>query len=311
MNTEQILLALAIAREKSITKAAESLYISQPAASSILKKLEAEIGYHIFHRKKGGMLLTDEGKVFLEQALNIEHAMHAIEQAAHGNIQIDLTVLSYQLDFSSRAFEAMCEQYSSEIQAGHMEFQITRNMDEASRMVANGKGDVAIVIFLDKQYDFFKREMSEMSLETVQICKCQMALTCKKGHPLLKNGKVHYELLSEYPGFSGISRSSLEPYRSFYDDRLVGRTKMTYIMDPGPMRYRLLNKTNGFLFSLPITDEIKETYDLESVIMNDVDVAVYAIFPKNSPKKQLIREYLNYCTTYHNRTHTRVPLISK
>ena len=86
---------------------------------------------------------------------------------------------------------------------------------------------------------------------------------------------------------------------------------MTYIMDPGPMRYRLLNKTNGFLFSLPITDEIKETYDLESVIMNDVDVAVYAIFPKNSPKKQLIREYLNYCTTYHNRTHTRVPLISK
>lgn len=52
MNTEQILLALAIAREKSITKAAESLYISQPAASSLLKKLEAEIGYHIFHRKK-------------------------------------------------------------------------------------------------------------------------------------------------------------------------------------------------------------------------------------------------------------------
>ena len=149
MNTEQILLALAIAREKSITKAAESLYISQPAASSILKKLEAEIGYHIFHRKKGGMLLTDEGKVFLEQALNIEHAMHAIEQAAHGNIQIDLTVLSYQLDFSARAFEAICEQYSCEPHVGHMQFQITRNMDEASRMVARGNGDVAIVLFLD------------------------------------------------------------------------------------------------------------------------------------------------------------------
>ena len=46
MNTEQILLALAIAREKSITKAAESLYISQPAASSILKKLEELRGSH-------------------------------------------------------------------------------------------------------------------------------------------------------------------------------------------------------------------------------------------------------------------------
>ena len=48
MNTEQIILALAIAREHSITKAAESLFISQPAASSMLKNLEAEIGYHIF-----------------------------------------------------------------------------------------------------------------------------------------------------------------------------------------------------------------------------------------------------------------------
>ena len=51
MNTEQIVLALAIAQERSITKAAESLFISQPAASSMLKKLEAEIGYHIFQRK--------------------------------------------------------------------------------------------------------------------------------------------------------------------------------------------------------------------------------------------------------------------
>ena len=302
MNTAQIVLALAIARERSITKAAESLFISQPTASSMLKKLEMEVGYRIFQREKGGVQPTDEGSVFLEQAVNIEYAMRAIAQAGQGIRQMDFTVLSYQLDFSARAFEAICEQYSSETPAGHMQFQITRNMDEASRMVASGNGDIAIVLFLDRQHDFFKRMMLEMSLETVHICKCQMALTCKKGHPIIQDGMVCYDLLSEYPGFSGISRSSLEPYRSFHDERLIGRTRMTYVMDPGPMRYRLLHKTNGFLFSLPISDEIKEAYDLESVILNDVDIAVFAIFCKSSPKKQLIHEYLRLCKDFIDRS---------
>lgn len=302
MNTEQILLALAIAREQSITKAAESLFISQPAASSILKKLEAEIGYHIFHRKKSGMQPTDEGKVFLEQAVNIEHAMYAIARAGQGIKQIDFTVLSYQLDFSARAFEAICEQYSCETNAGHMQFQVTRNLDDASRMVASGIYDVAIILFLNSQYDFCKRKMSEIFLETVHICQCQMAVTCKKGHPIIQDGRVRYDLLSEYPGFSGISRSSLEPYRSFHDERLVGRTKMTYVMDPGPMRYRLLHKTNGFLFSLPISDEIKEAYDLESVILDNLDIAIFAIFCKSSPKKQLIHEYLRLCKDFIDRS---------
>ena len=302
MNTAQIVLALAIARERSITKAAESLFISQPTASSMLKKLEMEVGYRIFQREKGGVQPTDEGSVFLEQAVNIEYAMRAIAQAGQGIRQMHFTVLSYQLDFSARAFEAICEQYSCESHAGHMQFQITRNMDEASRMVASGNGDIAIVLFLDRQHDFFKRMMLEMSLETVHICKCQMALTCKKGHPIIQDGMVCYDLLSEYPGFSGISRSSLEPYRSFHDERLIGRTRMTYVMDPGPMRYRLLHKTNGFLFSLPISDEIKEAYDLESVILNDVDIAVFAIFRKSSPKKPLIHEYLRLCKDFIDRS---------
>jgi hypothetical protein len=224
--------------------------------------------------------------------------MYAIARAGQGIKQIDFTVLSYQLDFSARAFEAICEQYSCEPHVGHMQFQITRNMDEASRMVARGNGDVAIVLFLDRQRDFFKRMMSEMSLETVDICKCQMALTCKKGHPVIQDGMVCYDLLSEYPGFSGISRSSLEQYRFFHDERLIGRTRMTYVMDPGPMRYRLLHKTNGFLFSLPISDEIKEAYDLESVILDNFDIAIFAIFCKSSPKKQLIHEYLSLCKDF-------------
>ncbi len=114
MKTEQVRLALAIAQEKSISKAAAALFISQPTASNLLKTLEKEIGYSIFRRKRNGVTLTKEGAAFIEQAGNIERALRTISQIRHGVEHIELTVLSYHLDFSALAFEKMCEQYHSE-----------------------------------------------------------------------------------------------------------------------------------------------------------------------------------------------------
>lgn len=44
MDTKQIEYILAIAREKNMTRAAQTLYISQPTLSQALAKLEQEIG---------------------------------------------------------------------------------------------------------------------------------------------------------------------------------------------------------------------------------------------------------------------------
>ena len=298
MKTEQIVLALAVAREKSITKAADSLFISQPTASSSLKKLETEIGYRIFQRERGGVLITDEGKLFLEQAVNIEQALNAIAQAGENTRRIDFSVRSYQLDFSALAFEALCEQYNSDCQAGEMRFQSTGNTDEAIRMVASGNDDVAILMCLKNHSNSYERRVAQIPLEIIPVCEYPMVLICKKNHPIIRDGAVCYDLLREYPGFSGISRSTLEPYISFFDTRLVGQARTTYIMDSGPMRYRLLHKTNGFLFSLPISDEIKDTYDLESVLLENMVLTVFAIFCRNSPKEPLINDYLRLCEDF-------------
>lgn len=61
---------LTVAQTGNITKAAEHLYISQPALSRRLKTLEQELGYILFERKKGSrmMELTPEGTAFLPLA---------------------------------------------------------------------------------------------------------------------------------------------------------------------------------------------------------------------------------------------------
>lgn len=67
MNQEELMAFLMIVNCKSISLAAEKLYISQPALSNRLRSLEEKLGYSLFTRKKGGhnLLLTEEGKSFI------------------------------------------------------------------------------------------------------------------------------------------------------------------------------------------------------------------------------------------------------
>lgn len=72
-----------IYKQKSVSKAAEKLYISQPALSNTLKKAEEELGAAIFNRKTHPFSLTAEGKVYME---SIEKIL-AIEELTYGKIR--------------------------------------------------------------------------------------------------------------------------------------------------------------------------------------------------------------------------------
>lgn len=58
----------AIAQEKSITKAAERLFLSQPALTYRLRNLEKEFGVAILSRRTGRALLTEQGEYLLQYA---------------------------------------------------------------------------------------------------------------------------------------------------------------------------------------------------------------------------------------------------
>lgn len=62
---------LAIAREKSMTHAAETLHITQPTLSRQIADLEAELGAPLFIRGKREMLLTEAGVALERRAMEI------------------------------------------------------------------------------------------------------------------------------------------------------------------------------------------------------------------------------------------------
>lgn len=64
MTSQQIEYFLAVARTLSFTRAAEELYVTQPAISRQISALEADLGFTLFDRARGKTALTAEGELF-------------------------------------------------------------------------------------------------------------------------------------------------------------------------------------------------------------------------------------------------------
>jgi DNA-binding transcriptional LysR family regulator len=82
MDLRQINAFVAVAEERSFTKAARRLYISQPPLSRQVRQLEIELGVALFVRHHAGTTLTNEGQILLEKARTAAAAATDLREAA-------------------------------------------------------------------------------------------------------------------------------------------------------------------------------------------------------------------------------------
>ncbi|SAL69904.1 LysR family transcriptional regulator [Caballeronia arvi] len=86
----------AAARCGNFTRAAQELYVSQPAVSRMLARMEDHIGVRLFERVRGGIELTESGRILYrkisEGFSGIESAIREIEARATGVETVTLSV---------------------------------------------------------------------------------------------------------------------------------------------------------------------------------------------------------------------------
>jgi len=97
----------AVARESSVTRAAERLHLTQPTVSGQIKELEQILGFLLFHRTSRSVTLTEQGARLLPKVEALldgaEEVRREAEEMQHATVtQFRLGAAMYTMDFSDR-----------------------------------------------------------------------------------------------------------------------------------------------------------------------------------------------------------------
>jgi len=95
IRTDQLRYFVTVAEEGQITRAAEKLYIAQPALSQAISQLESELGLQLLERHPRGVRLTPSGEAFLEKARrvvdterDVKLTAQSLARAARGVLEV-------------------------------------------------------------------------------------------------------------------------------------------------------------------------------------------------------------------------------
>lgn len=152
-----------VADEKSITRTSEKLYISQPAVSKQIKKLESELNTTLFNRKN--MELTENGKKLYNQLKPIISELEKVEQNYETKRNIKLgtynTLMSKLLSSSILEYYKIYKETDVIIE--------NSNIDKMFRKLENGELDLVIVKKVNR-LDFNVKYIKLGEIEDICIC---------------------------------------------------------------------------------------------------------------------------------------------
>ncbi|MBB5877852.1 LysR substrate-binding domain-containing protein [Xanthomonas sp. 3498] len=178
LKTRQLMLLLAIEEEGNIHRAAETLNMSQPAASKLLKDLEDMLAVPLFERLPRGMRATWYGEAM------IRHARIALASLGEAGAEIEALKAGYagSVAVGAIAGPAMSLLPSALAQVGaqHPLLRVSLRVDGSDvllEQLAQNKLDI-VVARLFARHD--KRHLHYQALAEEKVCAI-----ARPGHPLL------------------------------------------------------------------------------------------------------------------------------
>lgn len=180
MTERELLYVKIIVEERSISKAAKKLFLTQPSLSNCIQKIEMQLGTKLFKRTNTGLIPTFAGERYYQVAVDImkiyndfEIEVSDINSLKKGRIVLGITLYlaTYILPIVLPKFKKQCPNIEVYI--------VERNSTELNKALASGEIDFAIM----HTFPFCKHSHSK-NVDIYPLFKEPILLVTAKDHPL-------------------------------------------------------------------------------------------------------------------------------
>ena len=198
MTLTQLRYVIAIAETKSINKAAEQLYVSQPSLTSAVQELEKELGIILFNRSGRGVTLTNDGAEFLLYARQLYGQYETLleKYGENGSLKKKFGVSTQHYSFAVKAFVDMAKQFDmSKYEFAIRETKTAEVISDVSTM----KSEIGVLYLSDFNRKSMEKLLRSAGLEFHHLIDCQAYVYLWKNHPLAKEESISFSQLSDYP----------------------------------------------------------------------------------------------------------------
>jgi len=185
---KQIHTFIEVARERSVSKAAERLFVTQPAVSMQLRQLEDAFGIALVEPAGRNIRLTDAGEAFLAQAIAAAGALKDLEavMAEHGGLKkghISLAVVS-----TAKYFIPMLLVQFSKLHPGIDITLRVENRESVLGMLARNEADLVVM----------GRAPKTLDCESVAFSTNPMGIVAAPNHVLSRRKHLPFSALGEH-----------------------------------------------------------------------------------------------------------------
>ncbi|MCC8191428.1 MAG: LysR family transcriptional regulator [Ruminococcus sp.] len=201
MTLQQIHYAITISETKSMNKASEKLFVSQPTLTKAIKELEQSTGISIFNRTGRGVEITSDGEEFLAYARQIYQQYELLEQrySSKENIKIKFGVSTQHYSFAVKAFVDTVKHFD----IAQYEFAIRETKTyEVIEDVGISRSEIGIIFISDFNKNVLRKTLDDFGLGLHNLVECRAYAYMWKGHPLARNESITSEVLENYPCLS-------------------------------------------------------------------------------------------------------------
>ncbi len=144
MTVRHLRVFVCVAKHLSMTKAAEELFIAQPAVSNTISEIEKNYNIQLFERINRRLILTDEGKILLIKAQAVLLAFDEFEESATNSSKKPLLKIGASLTIGKQKIPSLLQSLKKKFP--DIDFQISINQTSIiENKILNGTLDFAFI----------------------------------------------------------------------------------------------------------------------------------------------------------------------